>query len=446
MRTGLELLVMLGLLLAAGHAGAAGSGGDAWEDEAEGSGSSDPFAGFDDDDWDDPWATRGGGLSWSGFVEGGLGARWNSVDNLDRLTLGDLRFRAETRYDHGAFRVDFKGDLLWDEVVEDLDAQLRELAASFSPASNVDVKLGRQVLTWGTGDLLFLNDLFPKDFISFFAGRDEDYLKSPSDTARVSVFTTPVNFDLAYTPRFTPDDYLYGERFAFWNPALGEVAAPARPRRADEPANGELALRLFRTVGATEYAVYGYRGRWKQPVGLDDAGMPRFPRLQSWGASMRMPLHKGIFNTEAAYYDSRDDRNGDDPRTPNSELRLLAGYEQELVRNLTAGTQLYAERIMHHDRLVANSLDPDRERDRWRTVTTLRLSYRALQDTLTSSLFVFVSPSDEDFYLRPSIAWRRDDHWLLAAGLNLFGGSEEHTFFGQLEDNSNGWLRLRYNY
>jgi hypothetical protein len=389
---------------------------------------------------------EGGGLLWSGFVEGGLGARWNSVDNLDRLTLGDVRLRAETRYDHGVFQVDFKGDLLWDEVVEDLDAQLRELAASFSPASNVDMKLGRQVLTWGTGDLLFLNDLFPKDFISFFAGRDEDYLKSPSDTARVSVFTAPVNIDLAYTPRFTPDDYLYGERFAFWNPVLGAVAAPARPRRADEPTNGELALRLFRTVGATEYAVYGYRGRWKQPVGLDDAGMPRFPRLQSWGASMRMPLHKGIFNTEAAYYDSRDDRNGNDPRTPNSELRLLAGYEQELVRNLTAGTQLYAERIMHHDRLEANSLDPDRERDRWRTVTTLRLTYRALRDTLTSSLFVFVSPSDEDFYLRPSIAWRRDDHWLLAAGFNLFGGSEEHTFFGQLEDNSNGWLRLRYNY
>lgn len=405
----------------------------------------DPFAEFDDD-WDDPWATRGGGLTWTGFVDAGLGARWHDVDNLGSRTLGELRLRGETRYDHGDFRVDFKGELILDEVAEEADAEIRELALSFSPAPRADAKLGRQVLTWGTGDLLFLNDLFPKDFISFFAGRDEDYLKSPSDTARVSIFTQPVNIDLAWTPRFEPDNYLYGERFAFWNPALGEVAAPENPRRAATPDSPELALRLFRTVAGREYALYGYRGRWKQPLGVNAEGEPRFPRLQVWGASLRQPLHKGIFNAELAWYDSREDRSGKDPTVPNSELRLLAGYEQELVRNLTMGTQLYAEQIQHHGRLKANSPDPDRERDEWRTVATLRLTHRAMQDKLTSSMFLFVSPSDEDFYLRPSISWRRDDHWLLAGGLNVFGGSEDYTFFGQLEDNSNAWFRVRYYY
>ncbi|MFW6031595.1 MAG: hypothetical protein ACOC9T_03300, partial [Myxococcota bacterium] len=32
----------------------------------------------------------------------------------------------------------------------------------------------------GTGDLVFLNDLFPKDWRSFLLGRDLDYLKAPS--------------------------------------------------------------------------------------------------------------------------------------------------------------------------------------------------------------------------------------------------------------------------
>lgn len=442
MHAGPALALLLCLLAAAGTVL------PAWgQDGRQGENGDDPFAEFESaDDWEDPWATGGGGLSWHGFLEGGLGARWDDVDNLDALTLGELRLRAETSYDQGSFRVDFKGDLAWDEVVEDLDGQLRELAVTFRPGASVDAKVGRQVLTWGTGDLLFLNDLFPKDFVSFFAGRDEEYLKSPSDTVRVSVFTALVNVDLAYTPRFTPDEYLTGERFVFWNPSLGEATAPARPIGAEEPSSGELALRLFGTAGATEYAVYGYSGRWKQPNGIDDRGNLRFPRLRSWGASVRTPFHKGLFNAEAAYYDSHDDPDGTDPATPNSELRLLLGYEQELVRNFTAGTQLYAERIMHHGRLVANSPDPAREREQWRTVATVRLTHRALQDKLTSSLFVFVSPSDEDFYLRPSIGWRRDDHWLLVAGFNVFGGSDEHTFFGQLEDNSNGWVRLRYHY
>jgi len=439
----LARLLACGLLAALATPGAPAWAADEQGSDAQGGG--DETAGFEED-WGDPWAVEDQGLTWTGFVEGGAGLRFQEVEKLRRLTLGELRVRAETSHIRESYTVDFKGDLAWDEVRESLDGQLRELAVSFTPLESVDAKIGRQVLTWGTGDLLFLNDLFPKDFISFFAGRDENYLKSPSDTARISIYTGPVNIDIAWTPRFQPDDYLYGERFVFWQPAAGEAAAPAVARRAEEPDTAELALRLFRTVGSTEYALYGYSGRWKQPLGVDAQGQPRFPRLRSWGASLRTPLHEGLFNAEAAWYDSRDDRDGDDPRTPNSELRLLLGYEQELVRNFTAGVQLYTEHILHHDRLLANSPDPARAREEWRTVTTLRLTHRALRDTLTSSLFTFYSPSDEDFYLKPSVAWRRNDQWLFTGGLNLFGGNQAHTFFGQLEDNSNGWLRIRYHY
>ena len=424
----------------------AGGGDPALAQDADAAAEDDPFAAFEEADWEDPWAEEQQGLDWTGFIETAAGARWSDVPNLDRLTLGEFRVRAETRHVAEHYSIDFKGELLWDQVVTDLDAQLRELAVSFTPARFMDVKIGRQVLTWGTGDLLFLNDLFPKDFISFFAGRDEDYLKSAADTARVSFYTDVVNLDLAWTPDFAPDDYLYGERFVFWNPALGAPAAPETPRRAAAPGDDEIALRLFRTVGPTEYAIYGYDGRWKQPLGADADGRPVFPRLRSWGASVRTPWLQGLFNVETAFYDSLDDPQGDDPRIPNSELRLLLGYEQELVRNLTGGVQLYAERISDHDRLVENAPVPARAREKWRSVATLRLTHRAWRDALTSSLFMFVSPSDEDFYLRPSISWRRDDHWSLSGGVNLFGGREEHTFFGQLEENSNGWVRLRYNY
>ena len=427
-------LPWLGLLLIAAAPGAVGAAED------------DPFAEFEEEEWEDPWGPDTGGLTWTGFVEGALGARWDNVENLERLTLGEVRLRAETRYDREAFSVDFKGELNLDEVTSEIDPRLRELALSLRPASNMDAKLGRQVLTWGTGDLLFLNDLFPKDFISFFAGRDEDYLKRASDAARISIFSDLANLDIAWMPEFEPDEYLYGERFAFWNPGTGKISAPARPRRADAPSDDELALRLFRTVEGTEYALYGYLGRWKQPLGVDEQGGLQFPRLHAWGASIRLPLHEGLFNAEAAWYDSRDDGDGDDPAVPNSELRMLLGYEQELVRNLTAGTQLYAERIQHHDRLIANSPDPQTEREQWRSVVTLRLTHRALQDTLSSSFFIFLSPSDEDFYMRPSVAWRRDDQWLFSAGVNIFGGREDYTFFGQLEDNSNAWVRIRYHY
>src|SRR5690606_38993312 len=150
MRSARPVLLALWLLLAAGAAV------PGWTAEDRPDGADDPFAEFDPEEWDDPWATRAGGLRWTGFVEGAGGARWTDVDNLDRLTLGELRLRIETGYAWRAFQFDFKGDVVLDGVVEEPDAELRELAASFRPAERVDVKLGRQVLTWGTGDLLFL--------------------------------------------------------------------------------------------------------------------------------------------------------------------------------------------------------------------------------------------------------------------------------------------------
>jgi len=86
-------------------------------------------------------------------------------------------------------------DLLADEAAPDQDLRLnqgdgwldlREASMSLRPTDDLDVRLGRQILTWGTGDLVFINDLFPKDWNAFILGRDEDYLKAPSDAFRLA--------------------------------------------------------------------------------------------------------------------------------------------------------------------------------------------------------------------------------------------------------------------
>jgi hypothetical protein len=42
------------------------------------------------------------------------------------------------------------------------------------------------IITWGVGDLLFINDVFPKDWESFFSGRPPEYLKLGVDGALVT--------------------------------------------------------------------------------------------------------------------------------------------------------------------------------------------------------------------------------------------------------------------
>ena len=388
-----------------------------------------PFAALAQDDvWDDDdWGDEDEGSAWSGFAEAGFGTRFDEDALIEnRSTLEEVRGRIGSEWQPNKAVFSLKADVAYDGVENGWDADFRDLTASFSLGDAIDVKIGRQVQTWGTGDLVFLNDLFPKDFVSFFAGRDDEYLKAPGNSIRLTRFADAINVDFVWTPIFEPDVYLTGERFSFYSPIAGENIAPSPPFSAEEPdesfSNGEFALRLYRTIESTEYAVYTYHGFFKQPL---------FAPMTSVGASIRRPMGPGLINLETSYYASRDDRDGDDPSIPNDQLRFLVGYEWEARQNLTVSLQYYLERT---------------ESANTRNLLTNRLTYRAGMDKYTWSLFTFFSPSDSDFYLRPQFTYRHSDEWSFTAGANLFGGSDAHTFFNQLQDASNAYVRLRYHY
>ncbi len=397
------------------------------------------------DDWGDDWE-EGGGLQWSGFVEGALGGRLNSDPLLPDTTLRDTRVRLETEWSADDVRLTFKGEALYDGLTSEFDGELRDLSLATSPGEALDLKLGRQVLTWGTGDLLFLNDLFPKSWVSFFAGRDDEYLNATSDAVRMTWYTDALNIDFVWTPEFEPDDYLTGERFSFFSPVTGGIVAPDPPLSVNEPDSGELAMRFFRSIGSAEIAFYLYDGYFKRPIALDENQAPTFAPLSVLGASIRRPLSKGLFNSEFAYHFSRNDRAGTASGIPNDQFLFLLGYDFEAITNLNIGFQYYLEWTQDYDALIQGSPDPIFEPDEYRHVLTNRLTYRTLQDKLIWSLFTFYSFSDDDYYMRPVVMYRQNDSWNYTGGLNLFGGKRDHTFFGQLEDNSSAYFRIRFNY
>jgi hypothetical protein len=356
----------------------------------------------------------------------------------------------ESRWQPGSSTLSFKADGGYDGIENNWLIDVRELTLAFAIGSGIDVKIGRQVQTWGTGDLVFLNDLFPKDFVSFFSGRDDEYLKAPGNSLRISQYSSGINIDFAWTPVYEPDIYLTGERYSFFSPLAGSNVAPNPHLSAIEPgksfSNGEFALRLFRTIEGREYAIYAYSGYFKQPNAMTPSFEATFAPMTSIGASLRQPLGPGLFNTELTYYDSRDDRDGSNPLIPNDQFRFLLGYEWEAKPNFTVGLQYYVEWTLDYDALLANSLFPQYEPDEHRHLLTNRLTYRAGRDKYTWSLFTFYSPSDRDVYLRPVFTYRHSDAWSMTAGANLFGGDSEQTFFNQLQDASNAYLRVKYNY
>lgn len=396
----------------------------------------------------------------TGFVEGRMGVRTQDDKHEDDVSLGEMRLQLEYEGEAGPFLLEMTTDFLYDSVPNDHNIHmetgegwidLRKAAVSFTPADFMDVKIGRQILTWGTGDLLFINDLFPKDWNAFFIGRDEEYLKAPADAMKLSFFSEAANLDVVYAPRFDANRFPDNQRISQWNPVGNMRIGDEVDMRLDQPddwfEDDEIALRLYRNLHGYECALYAYHGFWKDPKGFDMATQrATFPDLSVYGASVRGTIGPGIGNIEVGYYDSADDRDGDDWLVPNSQYRFLVGYEQEIAKDFTAGLQYYLEYMDDYGAYERNQPPGYPVADADRHVFTLRLTKLLLQQNLTLSFFAYWSPSDKDAYLRPRVHYKVTDALSVETGGNVFLGEERHTFFGQFDDNTNVYAGIRYSF
>ncbi len=90
-----------------------------------------------------------------------------------KFLLAEERLRLELNMwtDFAESEILVKLDGVHDWVTEDFSLDLREAYLDFTTAK-ADFRFGRQIATWGVGDLLFVNDVFPKNWVSFFSLED----------------------------------------------------------------------------------------------------------------------------------------------------------------------------------------------------------------------------------------------------------------------------------
>ncbi|MDZ7750910.1 MAG: hypothetical protein U5S82_04460 [Gammaproteobacteria bacterium] len=372
-----------------------------------------------------------------GFVQGHGAARVDGVD-CPRPTACDRpyneqRLQLKTEGATRGFGYGGKLEFINDVAVDDFDFDVRELYADYD-ARDVTVRAGRQVITWGVTDLLFINDTFPKDWVAFFGGLPLEYLKRGSDALKLDYYGATADLELVVAD-FRRDRLPDGRRFVPAPPAA-DVGDPGTP---------EVSLRLSRYFSSWNGALYLSRTHHRAPALVPGGGRDahRFPRLDAYGISFSGPLGSGVLHVEAGLYRSPEDHAGDDPAVPNDETRVLVGYSRQIAEETTLGLQAYGE-WMHDHGAYRRTLAAGRPaRDQLRTVATLRLTRFLRHQTLRLGLFTFWSPSDGDAYFIPSVRYAFSDALWGEMGANLFTGDPRGRF-GALRDNDNLYLTLRY--
>ncbi|MDP8266193.1 MAG: hypothetical protein P9M07_04530 [Candidatus Aceula meridiana] len=397
-----------------------------------------------------------------GFVEFDYGLKL-SDDNTKRDNYNLLEQRLQLKLTHyfsgenylankGAV-LNFRGDFLVDWYYSGkTDFDLREANVLLSPFRFMDLKAGRQVLTWGTGDYLFINDQFPKDYESFYAGRDDEYLKKPSDAIKTSFYPKFANIDFVMIPYFTPNTLPKGDRLSFFDSFQGGIAGRNSDRHIISPpfqlSNTEYALRVYKGLGSNELAFYGFWGYNKNPESYKNEALRQLyhEKRDVYGASLRGPIASGIGNVEVGYNYSREDPLGVKRTVANSKLQVMSGYEKDLGNDFKIGFQYLYEQMMNYAKYRDNLLSQDYRWDQHRHLLANRITKLFKNQTVRVSLFTFYSPTDNDGYIRPSVSYDITDRWRTTLGANLPWGEDEHTAFGQMKKNKNMYLRVRYSF
>ena len=385
-------------------------------------------------------------LSLSGFLQ--QNSAFNTVTaNPDGRRYKWLEERAQLKLDAtgGAWRLLAKGDLAYDHLDRKDESELREGYVDYA-AGNWDLRIGRQVITWGLGDLVFVNDVFPKDHEALFAGRPLEYLKRGVDAVKLGAYPEFASFELVVAPNFRESRIPDAQRFWLYDPM-----PTVTNRETVKPGQGDVGLRIYRDIAGYDAALYLHRGFHRTPSMRPNNVMAPtritffYPRLSVYGASLSGRAGEGVLSLEAAYYDSRQDRSGSDFTIPNSQTRLLMGYQIQPVEDLSLGFQYYAEYMHDYSAYRATLPAGFPAEKRLNHTITLRATQLLRHQTLRLSLYTSYNPTTGDQFVNPELRYSFTDRVWGALGANFFGGKPWGQF-GQLSRNDNVYLQVRYEF
>ncbi len=386
--------------------------------------------------------------SLNGFLQGNysFNTASSSPDGGD-LKWAEERIQLKLDISNEQLRLFSKTGLYYDNIDREVGVDFREIYLDYTGVS-FDLRAGRQIITWGLGDLVFINDIFPKDYEAFFSGRPLEYLKLPVDALKMGLYPALFSIDIVIVPFFEPNNLPHRQRFWLYDP-MENVSERKELKPSKSLKNTEIAMRFYRNLRGVDLAVYFYRGFYRMPSQepTTPSGLKLFyPSLSVYGVSLQYSALNGVMSIEAGYYDSREDREGTDPFIPNSSLKFLIGYQRQLWEDFTVTLQYFGEYMKDYSEYLKTLPEGIPKMRRFTDLFSVRLTQLLMHQTLRLSYFSFWSISDGDYLLNPEIRYSFTDSVWASVGAMIFGGGESWSQFGSLDRNDNVYVQMRYEF
>jgi hypothetical protein len=311
----------------------------------------------------------------------------------------------------------------------------------------VDIRVGKQIITWGRADALNPTDvLTPKDF-TLLSAKDEEERRIGTAAVRANYALGSYTLSMIWLPIFNPS-------------TIPLTAPPGFNIEEDKRSQGKwtdqsFALKLDQTGGQVDWSVSYYSGLDVLPVGRSVTpirAVLQHTRIHMVGADFATTIGRYGVRGETAYVHTQD-ASGTDPFIKNPYVFSVLGGDRDLTEDLNVNLQMYQRTIINFEDPFAQS-DPARrnvavlnsvftqQQDRIQWGATGRIKATWWNKTLEGELLGVWNANRNDFFIRPSLAYAFTDVWKGFLGADINNGRKD-SLFGRLQPTTAIFTELR---
>jgi hypothetical protein len=365
------------------------------------------------------------------------------VQNPHKVMSSRTRLRLEMRANYGEASLFSSVNLAYNSLIEEQSgAFLRE--AYFDYAGKfLELKLGRQIVTWGVADGLRLTDLIsPMDYTEFMAN-DYDDIRVPVNAINIKYPGESFSAEVVYVP--VPEYFVMPSGKD--NPWDMPVPAGARMDLSGTPEkrfkNSEVGGRLRFFLENLDFSLTALHTYNKSPVtvaGFDPdvnsvliKGI--YEPMNVVGGDVSIPAGELVIRSEVAAYFGEP-----------IALKNMSGYERKKTFNGLIGVDWYAgdnwtfmAQYMH--KIIMDDYG-GLGTEQNTSMITARISKELLNNTLKLSVYGMFDVDNVGYYVRAAGDYLLNDQITLSLGSDLLGG--RRGIFKTYNKNTQIWVKGKF--
>ncbi|MBQ7239574.1 MAG: hypothetical protein IJS20_12370 [Bacteroidales bacterium] len=323
------------------------------------------------------------------------------------------RLRGEVNVSHGSVGLFTSANVIYNAVVPDRTGfSLRECYLSYN-SPHIEVRAGRQIITWGVVDGLRLTDVIsPMDYSEFLA-QDYDDIRVPVSALRTRLSGSNWQLDLVAVP-VAQFFVLPSDSANPWS--IGSLPPIEEPSRRLH--HMEYGGRFSVFLSGIDFSLCALH-TWQKTPSFHQ-GRWCYRRMGLVGGDLSVPVGQLVMRGEVA--STLYDEGG---------TQALLGIDWYMPGSCTLSAQ-YAHQLLRQGTHRNSGL------------ATLRLSKEWTDVGLTLQTFAYVDVSEGGIFDRSSADYALTDQLHLLLGYDLF-----HAKRGQFlvyRHNSEAWLKMKYSF